>query len=222
MTDASAVSRADPLWLRDCRAYVVQADLDEECRRRLAAAQDRLAGVLPGSVVCPPASLHVSVAVLLSVRRDYPVAKDALWAQWGSRWCGRLRALAEGLPPFELRFERLEVSEAAVIALAGPVAAVESLRRRAAALQQDAGLVSYQPSIVHCTLLRYERSGLQLTELERVAGAIPVQARTVVTHLTVRRELVYPSVVSEVVDRFDLWGRPPDDARRPPVRAVAR
>jgi 2'-5' RNA ligase len=208
--------------MQDCRAYVVQADLDEECRRRLAEAQDRLAGVLPGSVVCPPASLHVSVAVLLSVRRDYPAPKDALWAQWGSRWCDQLRALAEGFEPFELRFERLEVSESAVIALAGPVAAVESLRRRAAALQRDAGLVAYQPSIVHCTLLRYGTTGLQLDELGRVASATPVRARTVVTHLTVRRELVYPSVVSEAVDRFDLRGRLPDEGRRPPLRAAAR
>lgn len=208
--------------MRDCRAYVVQADLDEPCRRRLAEVQDRLTGVLPGSVICPPASLHVSVAVLLSVRRDYPAPKDALWAQWGSRWCDQLRALAEGFPPFELRFERLEVSEAAVIALADPVAAVESLRRRAAALQQDAGLVPYQPSIVHCTLLRYGTSGLQLSGLDRVARAVPLQARTVVRQLTVRRELVYPSVVSEAVDRFDLWGRPPDDGRRPPLRAAAR
>lgn len=208
--------------MQDCRAYVVQADLDEECRRRLAEAQDRLAGVLPGSVVCLPASLHVSVAVLLSVRRDYPTPKDVLWAQWGSRWCDQLRALAEGFEPFELRFGRLEVSEAAVIALAGPVAAVESLRRRAAALQRDAGLVAYQPSIVHCTLLRYGTTGLQLDELGRVARATPVRARTVVTHLTVRRERVYPSVVSEAVDRFDLRGRLPDEGRRPPLRAAAR
>ncbi|MHB1930359.1 MAG: hypothetical protein ACYCUG_13255, partial [Acidimicrobiales bacterium] len=83
-----------------------------------------------------PASLHVSVAVLLSVRRDYHAPKDSLWRRWGGRWCDELRALADGLPAFGLRFTSLVVSDAAVIAVADPVPEVDRMRRRAAELQR--------------------------------------------------------------------------------------
>ena len=214
------MSRADPLWLHDCRAYVVQADLGEECRTRLAAVQERLSGVLDGTVECPPASLHVTVAVLLSVRRDYPSSKDTLWELWGRHWGEELRYLADRLPRFELRFDRLEVSETAVIALAARVPVIDVFRRRAAVLQRAAGIASYQPSIVHCTLLRYARSGLELSELALVAAGARCRARSLVAHLTVRRERVYPNVVSDDLDRLLLGGGQPSPGH-PPARSRA-
>lgn len=206
MVEAPALSQADPLWSRDCRAYVVQAGIDEACRERLEAVQASLAPVQDGLLVCPPSSLHVSIAVLLSVRRDYGVPKDALWDEWGPRWCEELRRLTAELAPFEVAFNEVRVDGAAVIALADPVPAVDALRRCAAGLQRRAGLVSYQPSIVHCTLLRYAASGVALSGLARAATGLCLRARTSVARLTVARELVYPSLVTDAVARFELGG----------------
>lgn len=202
--EAGPTSRADPLWRRPCRAYVVQARLEGGCRDGLAALQRRLAGASPGVTPCPPPSLHVSLAVLLSVRREYHEPKDALWHRWGQAWSDGLREEAADLDPFEIRFSGLHVSDAAVIAVADPCPPVERLRRRALDLQRLAGVPAAQPSIVHCTLLRSTASGHDLSALARVAAGLEVAAATEVTELRVERELVYPSLVGETVASFPL------------------
>ncbi len=198
------MSREDPLLGRDCRAYVVQADLAARCRVALAAVQESLRGGLRGVFVCPPSTLHVSVAVLLSVRKDYSPSKDALWDRWGRLWCAELDGLVGGLAPFDLRFTRLGISEAAVVALADPVPAIDAIRQLAAQLQQRAGLVAHQPAIVHCTLLRYLRSGEDLSVLRRLAAEARPVCSSPVSELAMRRELVYPSLASQALAELPL------------------
>ena len=40
----------------------------------------RASGSPSWALRCPPASLHVSMATMLSVREDYGISKDAVWA----------------------------------------------------------------------------------------------------------------------------------------------
>ena len=133
-------SEEDPLWSKPCLAYNVHAELNDACRDDLVRVQHSLR--LPGSwaLICPPASLHVSVATMLSVREDYGTSKDAIWANWGKQWCDSLAELVAGLRPFEVRFTKLHVSTAAVIALAEPVPEVDEVRERARQFLSRAGL----------------------------------------------------------------------------------
>ena len=141
---------------------------------------------------------------MLSVREDYGTSKDAIWANCGKRWCDSLAELAAGLPPFQVRFTRLHVSTAAVIALAEPVPEVDEVRERARQLLSRAALKPGQPSIVHCTLARYGASGQHLTDLARAARGVELSAETTVKYLVVSKELVYPSLVDETLARLSL------------------
>ena len=132
-------SEEDPLWSKPCLAYNVHAELDVACRDDLVRVQQGLRLPPSWALRCPPASLHVSVATMLSVREDYGISKDAIWANCGKQWCDSLAELVAGLRPFQVRFTRLHVSTAAVIALAEPVPEVDNLREHARQLLSSGG-----------------------------------------------------------------------------------
>jgi 2'-5' RNA ligase len=204
MDNAHLVSEEDPLWSKPCLAYNLHAGLDPDCQADFTRAQDRLSGYAPGTLRCPPRTFHLSVASLLSVRHDYGTPKDAVWAKWGKQWASALQEVASGLRPFPVYFSHLQVGNSAVIALARPVPQIEEVRRRAEALLSGAGLLPAQPSIVHCTLLRYGASGVDLSDLERRARRVELAAKTVVKSLVISKELVYPNLKYEIVDAFPL------------------
>jgi len=196
-------SEADPLWSKPCRAYNLHAELHTRCREDLVEVQDRLD--LPSwALRCPSSSLHLSVATLLSVREDYGTSKDVVWALSGGEWSESLRELVAGLQPFEVSFTRLQVRRAAIIALATPVPEVDEIRGRARHLLLGAGLKPDQPSIIHCTLVRYGLAGLNLEALARSARGVELSVKTTVTQLVISKESVYPNLVRETLGRLQL------------------
>jgi hypothetical protein len=150
----------------------------------------------------------VSVAIFLSVRKEYELTKGAIWARWGPSWISGLKDLAGKLEPFEVHFGAVSVSDAAVVAVAEPVEEIEFLRAGVSELVTGAGLAIAQPSIVHCTLLRYANTGLDLDYLTKEAQDVELRATTLATTLVLSKELVYPSLVNERLERIDLRARP--------------
>jgi hypothetical protein len=197
-------SEQDLLWSKPCLAYNLHAELDTQCREYLVDIQERLHRPSWGTLRCPASSLHLSVATILSVRRDYGTPKDLIWESVGRNWLASLRELAAGLQPFVVRFTSLRVSTAAVIAVADPVVEVGLIRDRAKKLLSEAGLEAGQPSILHCTLVRYATSGLDLGAVARSARTVELTTQTVVSSLVISKELVYPNLVSENLDRLQL------------------
>jgi hypothetical protein len=201
------VSEEDPLWSKPCLAYNLHAEIEPDCQASLAEVQDRLCDSAVMILRCPPRSFHLSVASVLSVRRDYGTPKDVVWSQWGKRWTTSFHELAAGIGPFSVYFSQLHLSASAVIALAGPVPQIDEVRRRAEALLSNAGLPAAQPSTVHCTLLRYAISGLDLADLAKRAKNVDLAAKTVVKSLVISKELVYPNLKREILDRCPLAAR---------------
>jgi hypothetical protein len=134
---------------------------------------------------------------MLSVRENYGTSKDVIWAQWGGQWGDSLAELVAGLQPFQVRFTRLQVSTAAVAALAEPIPEVDEVRGRAKELLSIVGLQPDQPSIVHCRLARFGASGQDLRALASSARSLRLTTKTSVESLVLSKELVYPSLVTE-------------------------
>ena len=193
---------------------MLQADLEEACRYQLVAVQQQLARTSREIYVCPAASLHVTVAILLHVRRGYSTTKDELWRHYGEAWCRGLGELATALEPFVINFEALVVNSDAVIALAPPVPAIEQFRQRANELLAESGLESFQPSIVHCTLLHFSQTGLDLTPMTHAAKAVALEASSSIAEVTVAQESIYPSLVRRRIARLVLGRRPTESTRR--------
>jgi hypothetical protein len=208
---SSRVAKPDPLWCRPCVSYNLQVHPTKECRETLGHVQDRLGELATGLLRCPPHSLHVSVAIFLSVRREYELTKGEIWARWGPSWISGIKDVAERLAPFEIHFIAVRVSDAAVVAVAEPVQEIEVLRAGVSELVAGAGLAIAQPAIVHCTLLRYATSDLDLDYLTKAAEDVELRATTLATTLVLSKELVYPSLVNDRLERIDLRARPVTD-----------
>jgi hypothetical protein len=198
------VPRADPLWAKPCSAYNVHAELTPKCRLEFAQAQERLLVLGPGLLCCPPETLHVSVACFLAAREDYDVSKDLLWARHGAEWTERLREIVADLPPFKITFTHLLATDAAVVAVAQPRDEIGTVRGCVTSILSALGLPSFQPSIVHSTLLRYESPDFDHERLRELAESIQVGNAVFVDSLVISREVVYPSLVTEEVDRLVL------------------
>ena len=105
--------RASPLWARPCRAYNVQIELGPRAKASLEKTQRVLKRAEPGLLVCPPETLHVSVAWLLAVHVDYPAPKDPLWGHHGAGWTAELRRIAAEKAPFWISYGHVVATEAA-------------------------------------------------------------------------------------------------------------
>jgi hypothetical protein len=146
----------------------------------------------------------VSVACFLAAREDYDVSKDLLWARHGAEWTERLREIVADLTPFKITFTHLLATDAAVVAVAQPRDEIGTVRGCVTSILSALGLPSFQPSIVHSTLLRYESPDFDHERLRELAESIQVGNAVFVDSLVISREVVYPSLVTEEVDRLVL------------------
>ena len=200
--------KADPLWRKRCIAYNLQADLTDDATRIFIRAQECLQAAGPGLLTCPPATVHISVACLLSVRERYRVSKDSLWRRHGLRWTASLRELLAAVSPCEVIFRRLEVTDAAVIAVAEPQAEVRRIRSHVATMLADVGVPSFQPSIIHATVLRYGSSELRAEALAEAARRVHIESSVHIRQLVLSKETIYPSLFREVIECMPLSGDP--------------
>lgn len=199
--------RASPLWARPCLAYNVQIELGLRVRATLEKIQRRLRQVEPGLLVCPRETLHVSVAWLLAVHADYPVSKDSLWKRHGEDWTTELARIAAQSVGFRIAYEHIVATDSAVIALAGPAEPVNRIRRMIRERLCLPRETRNGADMVHTTLLRYRGP---LSDPEKLLATFEntvIDVTAEVDELIISKELVYPSLETEVLARLPLASR---------------
>ena len=199
--------RASPLWARSCRGYNVQIELDPRTRSSLEKVQQSLYQVEPNLLACPQQTLHVSIAWLLAVHASYPVPKDSLWERHGEQWTAELRRIAAQSTGFRITYEHVVATDSAVIALAEPTEPVNRIRgmmREGLRLPSE---TRNEADLVHTTLFRYRGP---LSDPEKFLALLEdtsAEAAAEVDELVVSKELVYPSLETEVLARLPLASR---------------
>jgi hypothetical protein len=199
-------SVADQLWGLECLAYNVHAGLDQEGTRFLAGLASQLDRCGQPLLTPPAHALHSTIAYFLSARARYDRPKQDLWAEHGARWRQRLSILAEHTAPFDMTFERIAVSERAVIALAQPVAQVDAIRAAVARCQGEAAIPGRQPDILYVTLARYGPEPVNLEVLRAHASVIDAAGTVRVRGLLLSEEHVYPNLQGRTVAELALGG----------------
>ena len=199
--------RVSPLWAQRCRAYNVQIELDPGTKASLEQIQQRLKRAEPNLLVCPKETLHVSVAWLLAVHASYPVPKDSLWERHAVEWTMELARIAAGSKSFRITYEHVVATDSAVVALARPTEPVNRIRgmiRERLSLPPE---TRNEADLVHTTLLRYRGA---LSDPEKFLAMLEdesADATTEVDELVVSKEVVYPSLETEVLERLPLASR---------------
>jgi hypothetical protein len=196
--------RASALWARPCRAYNVQIGLDAAARTSLGSIQQKLKRAEPNLLECPARTLHVSVAWLLAVHASYPAPEDSIWERHADGWTAELRRIATESRVFRITYRHLIATDSAVIALATPTGPVNRIRRMIGERLSLPPETRNEADLVHTTLFRYNgplcdpRRFLASLETERA------HATSEVDELVVSKELVFPSLQTEVLARLPL------------------
>jgi hypothetical protein len=196
--------RVSPLWARPARGYNVHIELDPPTRSALEKIQRSLYQAEPGLLVCPPKALHVSVAWLLAVHENYQVDKDSLWERNGGEWMAQLRRIAAESTAFRITYEHVVATDSAVIVLARPSEPANRIRQMIRERLRLPPETRNEADLVHTTLFRYRG---QLSDPERFLAMIEdtrADATAEVEDLVVTKELVYPSLKAEVLERLPL------------------
>ncbi len=157
--------------------------------------------------MCPEKTLHVSVAWLLAVHTSYPVDKDPLWERRGEGWTAELNRIVAQSTGFRITYRHIVATDSAVIALARPTEPVNRIREMIRERLRLPPETRNEADLVHTTLFRY-RGPLSdpakfLSMLEDTSAEVTAE----VDEFVVSKELVYPSLETEVLARLPLASR---------------
>ena len=182
---------------------------DPAASAALARLQEQVLAFEPALLRQPEAQLHTSVAWLMAVGRDFDEPKDALWAARGDDWLKIMESITERTEPMRLRYQRLVVTDAAIIAVAEEPTPVGGFRRELTAALGLPWPISYDSvEIVHTTLLRYRQPPSDPAGLLRRLEAMPVAIEAEVSELLMVRESMYYTFEYEVLRRLPLGVAP--------------
>jgi hypothetical protein len=196
--------RVSPLWARPCRAYNVQIELDPPTRSSLETIQQSLYRAEPDLLVCPEKTLHVSLAWLLAVHTSYQVDKDSLWERHAEEWTTELTRIAAQSIGFRITYEHIVATDSAVIALAEPTEPVNRIRRMIRERLRLPSKTRNEADLVHATLFRFRGPLSDPEKFLAMLEETSPEATAEVEELVVSRELVFPSLETEVLGRLPL------------------
>jgi 2'-5' RNA ligase len=199
--------RVSPLWAQPSRGYNVQIELDPPTRSALENIQQSLYQAEPNLLVCPPKTLHVSLAWLVAVHASYPADKDSLWERHAEEWMAQLRRIAAGSTAFRITYEHVVATDSAVIALAQPTEPVNRIREMIRERLRLPPETRNEADLVHTTLFRYRGQLSDPNKFLAMLEDTSADAAAEVEELVVSRELVYPSLEAEVLGRLPLASR---------------
>ncbi|MBA3791970.1 MAG: hypothetical protein H0X23_12125 [Rubrobacter sp.] len=150
----------------------------------------------------------MSIAWLLAVHASYPVPKDSLWERHAEEWTAELTRIAAQSTGFRITYEHVVATDSAVIALAQPSEPVNRIREMIRERLRLPSETRNEADLVHTTLFRY-RGALSDPEkfLAMLEEDMSADATAEVDELVVSRELVYPSLETEVLGRLPLASR---------------
>jgi hypothetical protein len=109
------------------------------------------------------------------------------------------------LPATQLRFSQLRVTERAIFALTPePCATITRLRYELSELLRDPDVLRPRHDIVHTTLARFAAPAQLGPDDVRAIESLPNEFDVPLTSVRIVRELVYPSLMIEEMQRFTL------------------
>src|SRR5215469_1437217 len=185
--------------------YLLLFRPDADASAALARLQEQVLAIEPSLLRQPEAQLHTSVAWLLPVGREFSEPKDALWAEHGEDWLTIMATITARIPPMRLRYRRLVVTDAAIIAVAEEPTPVGRFRRElTAALGLPWPITHSSVETVHTTLFRFRQPLSDPAGLLGRIEAMPVAIETGVSEMLMVRESMYYTFSYEVLQRLPL------------------
>lgn len=195
----------DKEWGSQCLGYNIQFVLPAVVCTQLNTIQQEILKTEPDSLYyCPEHSLHTTVTWILATRHTYSRPKDELWETIGEDCQTKLKQLSSDFPSFTVNFTDIVATNAAIIALAYDNREMATLRqviKRSLPIPQE---TENKAEIIHTTLFRYAKPLTDPRRLLELIGGFQPKIPVVINSLSIRKELVYPSLQSELLYSIKL------------------
>jgi hypothetical protein len=194
-------------WGQPTLGYILMFRPDPAAVAGLVAVQDMVLAAEPSLLRQPASQLHNSVAWLLGTQADFARPKDEIWQEQGDDWLKIIAGRTDATGPIRLRFGKIVMTSAAVIAIAEEPNPVAQFRRElTAALSLDWPITYESLGVVHVTLLRYRQPLADPAGLLRHISAASISVETEIDELILVRETVYPTLDYEILRHLPLRG----------------
>jgi hypothetical protein len=195
-------TKIDPLWGEACEAIQLQALPDQQTLEAIQRVQQHICSSSAVALRQIPANcLHMTVLTLLHPMMDFDRSKFAIWQQHAEAWQNILSGAIGQTPAFSLAFDRITVSEMAIILQASVPPELLALRQQMANAISLDGWHPRPPDIAHITLFRYAQEGA-LPTLKNSWLSAPIALH--VRSLRLIRETVYPTLEAVPIAEFTL------------------
>lgn len=190
----------DKDWGSRCLGHNIQFLMPPTVCTQLNSIQQEILKIEPDSLYyCPEHSLHITIGWILATRQAYSRPKDDLWREIGENCQSKLKQISSNFPTFTVNFTDIVATNAAIIALAydnGKMAILRQEIKRLLPIPQE---TDNKAQIIHTTLFRYAKPLNDPRRLLELVGGFQPQIPVVVDSLSIRKELVYPSLQSELL-----------------------
>ncbi|WP_114945759.1 2'-5' RNA ligase family protein [Microvirga calopogonii] len=199
---------ADDIWGLPCLAYHVQPSLEPETREAFAEVQRSFVELWPEPLhVGPKPGLHVTIYPLVMVKGDFD--KDAYWRSIARQAKDILEELCTGHPALELRFNRLKVTNTAIIATASEeTGLIDAIRQRIVnEIPPPPGQKPIIYDLIHSTLARYRTNAAIPDDAVARIESLPVSITAPVRQIRLVRETLFPCLVTDEIAAIPLTGQ---------------
>lgn len=195
----------DKDWGFPCLGYNIQFVLPAVVCARLSSIQQEILKTEPDSLYyCPEHSLHTTITWILATRHTYSKPKDELWEAIEKDCKTGLKKISTSFPSFTVNFTDIVATNAAIIALAYDNEEMTNLRQTIKAVLPILQETENKAEIIHTTLFRYAKPFNNPRRLLELVGGFQVETPVTIDNLAIRKELVYPSLESELLYSVEL------------------
>lgn len=195
--------RTDTMWGAPCSGYHIQYRFSEAGLSRISVIQDFIEERIPGLRRVPENGIHMTTLTLIPAQAGY--VGDADWLACRESCIGALTSLCVATKPFSVTLNTVRALDSAIVLMTEYCEPLQTFRRKLVDCLASLDQRLIPPSIAHASLFRYE--DINTDNIRALNDLLLfVDICCPVSELLLVRELRFPSLEIEILDRFHLTG----------------
>lgn len=183
--------------------YGIFATFSEQSLDQLVEIQDQLSECLGDAIwLTPRRALHSTLMEVIC-DKDYGVPRKQLFDTWHAEHGDAVAKTFAELPPFDITFTELEISQRAIIVRLRDSEAFNDIRSRLLSRIVLPDGTKLPPDITHCSLARYT-SSVNLEEIVDKTHAIRVDFTEHISSFKLLKDLGPPAFRPQTIQEYGL------------------